>query len=255
MAGKSSHGTFRNRYREGSLGIPSFRIMVAIIGLVVLLSLIAMALVLRGLREELVILRGMVEGAKYPVVVPARGEIIGLKERLGVLEGTMREEELTESVPSEKEIQFRNAALRTLAKLLHQHEAESSEIAELIGDFPEVERKKLVEYLVSETPEVPSQGAGILEAELKKPPSPIVESDSIPIQAHGSEPVSEEFSVHEFGPSIPVKMREHAVQPGETLSGIARYYSVPVPKIMKLNEIDNPDRIRVGRVLAIPVAE
>ena len=127
--------------------------------------------------------------------------------------------------------------------------------AELIGDFPEVERKKLVEYLVSETPEVPSQGAGILEAELKKAPSPVVESDSIPIQAHGSEPVSEEFSVNEFGPSIPVKMREHAVQPGETLSGIARYYSVPVPKIMKLNEIDNPDRIRVGRVLAIPVAE
>ncbi|MEC9056073.1 MAG: LysM domain-containing protein, partial [Verrucomicrobiota bacterium] len=226
--------------------------MVAIIGLVALLSLIAMALVLRGLREEVIVLRAMVEGAKQSVVVPARGEIIGLKERLEVLEGTMREEEFTESVPSEKEIQFRNAALRTLAKLLHQHEAGPSEIAELIGDFPEAEREKLVEYLVSEMPEAPSQGAGIAEAELKKAPAPVVELDSIPIQAHGSEPVSEVFSASESGPSIPVKMREHAVQPGETLSGIARYYSVPVPKIMKLNEIDNPDRIRVGRVLEIP---
>ena len=256
MAGKSSHGTFRNRYREGSLGGPSFRIMVAIIGLVVLLSLIVMALVLRGLREEIVVLRAMVEGAKQSVVVPERGRLIGLEERLEALEGAVREAELTgDPEPSKKEIQFRNAALRTLAKLLHRYEAGSSEIAELVGDFPEAEREKLIGYLASETPEVPIQDAGIAEEELKKAPSPVVESDYIPIQAHGSEPVSEESPYSSPGPPNLLKTRSHTVQPGETLSGIAGFYGMTVEKIMEANGIDNPDRIRVGRVLEIPFTE
>ena len=230
--------------------------MVAIIGLVVLLSLIVMALVLRGLREEIVVLRAMVEGARQSVVVPERGGLIGLEERLEALEGAVREAELTgEPEPSKKDTKFRNAALRTLAKLLHRYEAGSSEITELVGDFPAAEREKLIGYLASETPEVPVRDAGIAEEELKKAPSPVVESDSIPIQAHGSEPVSEESPYSSPGPPNLLKTRSHTVQPGETLSWIAGFYGMTVSKIMEANGIDNPDRIRVGRVLEIPFTE
>lgn len=256
MAGKSSHGTFRKRDKEGSLGGSSFRIMVSIIGLVVLVSLIAMALVLRELREEHVILRKMAAGHQHPEVAQERGEEIGLEERLEALEEMKREQgSLAGPTPSEEEFRFREAAIRALAKLLHQYEAGSPEIAELIGAFPEAERKKLIEYLESEAPEVPGADTGFAEEELKEVPSPVAESDSVPIRAHGSGPVLEEFSDPVSGSPVPAEIREHAVQPGETLSGIARFHEVPVSKIMELNEIGNPNRIRVGRVLKIPVVE
>lgn len=50
----------------------------------------------------------------------------------------------------------------------------------------------------------------------------------------------------------PQRGRYHEVQPGETLSEIAHAYNVRVPAIVRANELDNPDRLRVGQRLFIP---
>jgi LysM repeat protein len=44
----------------------------------------------------------------------------------------------------------------------------------------------------------------------------------------------------------------HIVRPGETLAQIAQLYGVPMPDIMNLNSITNPDHVEVGQQLVIP---
>lgn len=50
------------------------------------------------------------------------------------------------------------------------------------------------------------------------------------------------------------QQRTHVVQPGQTLSGIARLYGVTTAQIASLNGIVNPDLIYIGQVLVIPGA-
>lgn len=52
--------------------------------------------------------------------------------------------------------------------------------------------------------------------------------------------------------SSSVGQRIHVVQPGETLSEIARVYSVTWQEIARANGLDNPNAIRVGQALVIP---
>lgn len=46
----------------------------------------------------------------------------------------------------------------------------------------------------------------------------------------------------------------HAVQPGETLAGIAAAYGVSLAELIAVNHIQDPNLIRVGQVLVIPGA-
>ena len=46
--------------------------------------------------------------------------------------------------------------------------------------------------------------------------------------------------------------RTHEVASGETLTEIARQYGVDVDELQRVNDIDDPDRIRVGQDLRIP---
>lgn len=52
--------------------------------------------------------------------------------------------------------------------------------------------------------------------------------------------------------SLPVTIT-HKVQPGETLSGIAERYGIPVERIMEANGIQDPSLIREGQELVIPL--
>ena len=45
----------------------------------------------------------------------------------------------------------------------------------------------------------------------------------------------------------------HQVQAGETLSEIAKQYGTTVRELQQLNDLANPNRVRVGRALVVPV--
>jgi hypothetical protein len=45
----------------------------------------------------------------------------------------------------------------------------------------------------------------------------------------------------------------HEVEPGETLSHLALRYGVTVETIAQRNELEDPDRVGVGALLAIPL--
>jgi peptidoglycan lytic transglycosylase D len=51
-----------------------------------------------------------------------------------------------------------------------------------------------------------------------------------------------------------ILFRYHEVEAGETLSHIARRYDVPIAAIVDSNGLANPDAIRIGQSLAIPVS-
>ena len=55
-------------------------------------------------------------------------------------------------------------------------------------------------------------------------------------------------------PRNPASTSTHVVQKGESLSAIARRYSVSVSAISRLNGISNPNNIRVGQKLKVPGA-
>jgi LysM repeat protein len=58
----------------------------------------------------------------------------------------------------------------------------------------------------------------------------------------------------EPSPSVPSTPRTHVVQPGETLSGIARTYGTTVDAIVEANDLGSADAIiREGQELLIPV--
>ena len=48
-------------------------------------------------------------------------------------------------------------------------------------------------------------------------------------------------------------LARHQVQPGETLSAIAKRYGTTVAELQRLNDLANPNRVREGRALAVPV--
>lgn len=50
-------------------------------------------------------------------------------------------------------------------------------------------------------------------------------------------------------------MREHVIQPGETMWRIARRYGLTVDDLARHNGIDDPTRVRAGRVLEVPAPE
>ena len=44
----------------------------------------------------------------------------------------------------------------------------------------------------------------------------------------------------------------HILQKGETLYGVSRQYNVPAEALMRVNNIDNPDKVKAGQKIRIP---
>lgn len=55
-------------------------------------------------------------------------------------------------------------------------------------------------------------------------------------------------------PNPAAAARTHTVAVGDTLSSIATRYSTSVPAVVQLNQIDDPNNVRIGRRLRIPGA-
>ena len=257
MNGKSSHGTFRKRSSGGLQWLVSFRFMVSVFGAVILFSLIALAMVLKKMRNENMVLRGMVLGEQRNFVQAIEEKLSSLEGRAGSLEARAIEAEAgAADTPPEGVARVPVQTLRSLIRLLGQHGAESSEIDVLMRQLPEGERNALSEEL--KAAESGSGHAGHQQPEEDSLPSVVPDSDtnsgSEPAEAHGSEPIPEgEVGVELFEEEpMPPEFVEYKVQIGDTLSAIALLHRAPVAAILELNQIDDPNQIRVGSVLRIP---
>ncbi len=56
-------------------------------------------------------------------------------------------------------------------------------------------------------------------------------------------------------PAATVALQRYQVQAGDTLAAIAAVYGITVEEILAVNEIDNPNVLRVGQVLTIPLPD
>lgn len=225
----------------------------ALFGLVVLISLIAVAFVLRKLRDEHMNLRAEVVSELNSTVHPEESSLTGLQAQLGALERRLKEEEDAKGAPLSDE-QY-HVILRALATLLHQHEAGSSEISALLEKFPEAERQKFMAELEAADTEAGHAGLWRRIDEIEVPetiPEPAPESApepaTEPAPAHGSEflPLPGE-GAQDF--------KDYTVEPADTLSELSRIYKVSLSSLIRANDIANPDLILIGQVLKIPVSE
>jgi LysM repeat protein len=58
-------------------------------------------------------------------------------------------------------------------------------------------------------------------------------------------------SSSELSKSAAPRKTYHTVRSGETLSAIARKYKTTVAKIIKLNNLKNPDRLSIGQKIRV----
>lgn len=122
--------------------------MVSVFGAVILLSLIALAMVLKKIRNENMVLRGMVLGEQRNFVQAIEEKLSSLDGRAGSLEAKAIEAEAgAADTPPEGVARVPAETLRSLIRLLGQHGAESSEIDVLMQQLPEGERNALSEEL------------------------------------------------------------------------------------------------------------
>ncbi|MDP7308959.1 MAG: hypothetical protein QF405_15060, partial [Roseibacillus sp.] len=127
--------------------------LATLIGLVVLISLIAVAFALRKLRDEHMNLRAVVVNDLDSTGQSEESQLATLLARLGALEKKLNQEGDTngETLSTGNDSQYQ-LILRSFATLLQEHEVESSEIFALIEGLPEAERQKLMAELQAADP-------------------------------------------------------------------------------------------------------
>ena len=253
MTGQSNHGTFRKNGSGRLQWLFSFRFGVSVFGCVILFSLIILAMVLQRLRDENADLHRV-------VLVEHRNSLHAINQRMRVLEE--RSESLkTRVIESETRAantssgegeQITGETPSSRSQLPNQGDAEITGVDLLAQQIPEEEGS---EPTVAE----PEDGLGGLERAPGNSVSPASsdlkeEPDSVPMEAHGSDPADEIGAVQESVKESPKPpdFLGYTVQPGDTLSAIARSHGVPLAVILEMNSIDNPNQIRVGSVLQIP---
>jgi LysM repeat protein len=275
MAGQS-HGTFRNpRREEESSSGTGFRMMMGMVGFVILIALITIAMALRKLRTEHFGLRDAVVGGAGRAVQIDDETIQSLRAEVEALS------EKLESANSAEAAMDRLIIKEALAKLLHQHEAGSTEISDLIGGLTDQERLTFmtefgtadpsaghagireqiaavhegnghgteVEPTPPPTPELPSTPEPTLTPEPPPTPEPTLTPEPPPTP---EPPLTPEPTLTPEPPPLPADFTEYTVKSGDILSRIARNHGVTLDSIQKANGVINPDKIKVGDVLKIP---
>ncbi|MFP6885243.1 MAG: hypothetical protein VCA40_12480, partial [Roseibacillus sp.] len=169
---------FRNTPKEKRSVAGGFRVLATLIGLVVLMSLIAVAFALRKLRDEHMNLRAVVVRGLDSTVQAEESRLAVLQARLAALENQLNQEgDANGGALSTGDDAQHRFILRALATLLQQHGVESSEVSALIEGLPEAERQKFLVALQVEDPEVVHAGlhSRIGEIQRPKPPEPAPE--------------------------------------------------------------------------------
>ncbi|MFP6877099.1 MAG: LysM domain-containing protein [Roseibacillus sp.] len=242
--------------------------MTGLVGFVILMALIATATVLLKVRNDLFALKAVVAGR-------ASGAAKADDEQMGALRAEMAAftDKLEESTRGEAASEDRFVIKQALAKLLHQHEAGSTEVSDLIGGLTGEQRLAFMSELGAADP---TAGHGALRKEIAsihkegsngngenpEPPTPTPTPPNptptppnptptpTPPNPTPTPPEPEPLP----GPApAPANFKEYTVVSGDMMSRIARKHGVTPEAIAKANGIPDPNKIGVGDVLKIPL--
>jgi len=190
---------FRNAPKVKPSVTGGFRVLATLIGLVVLMSLIAVAFALRKLRDEHMNLRAVVVSGLDSTVQAEESRLAALQARLGALENQLSEQE-------------------------------SSELAALVEGLPEAERQKFLTALPVEGPETRHAGLhGRISGTQQPPP---VDPAPEPAPESGSQDDFREYIVQP-GDTISEIGRFHKV----TVAAIIRASGITNPDRILVGEV------------------
>jgi nucleoid-associated protein YgaU len=201
-----------------------FRLVAGVMGVVVLLAVGWIAMSLEDLKDEL---RSLEEEESEEIAVLSAG-LAALKQETG------------EEIHSVK---------GTLSGIWHQHKPAELEFMGFLASRNVEEREALLAALEAlDGRSRSSTGEEGLSGEFVPAPTPEPAPAPEPVSAPEREPESKGAT---DGPAK--KFKEHRIQPGDSLSRIAKEYKVSTQDLARANGITNPNRIREGQVIKIPV--
>ncbi|MEN9216496.1 MAG: peptidoglycan DD-metalloendopeptidase family protein [Gloeomargarita sp. HHBFW_bins_162] len=161
-----------------------------------------------------------------------------------------RQEAVLAAVPDALVVEHRVRAGETLWQLSHLYQVTVEAIAQLNGLRPDqVLAVGQVLKIPPRSQEVAPNRVENLLARVRQqalaregrlPANVAAMMDSPSLVEHGAQEVS------------PKKMSHYRVQPGDTLSTIARRFRVPLAELVRLNRLSNPDLLFVGQTLRLP---
>ncbi|MEE2735178.1 MAG: LysM peptidoglycan-binding domain-containing protein [Verrucomicrobiota bacterium] len=193
-----------------------FRLVAGVMGVAVLLAVGWIAMSLEHLKDEL---RSLEEDESEEIAVLSAG-LTALRQETG---------EKFHSVKG------------TLSGIWHQHKPAELEFMGFLASRNAEEREALLAALDGSRP---STGEGVLSGE----PAPVPAPEPAPVPEPPHEPTPEPEPDRSSA-----KFKEYRIQPGNSLSRIAQEYKVSAQALARANGITNPNRIRVGQVIKIPV--
>ena len=194
-----------------------FRLVAGVMGVAVLLAVGWIAMSLEHLKDEL---RSLEEDESEEIAVLSAG-LTALRQETG---------EKFHSVKG------------TLSGIWHQHKPAELEFMGFLASRNAEEREALLAALEALDGSRPSTGEGVLSGE----PAPVPALEPAPVPAPEPAPVPEPDRSS-------AKFKEYRIQPGNSLSRIAQEYKLSAQALARANGITNPNRIRVGQVIKIPV--
>ena len=229
----------------------TFRVVIGMIGFVALIAVGWIAMSLHELKDDL---RSLQKDETRQVVI-LDAEIEALKKEAG------------EEFQSLKE---------ALSRIWHQHKPAELEIMGFLASLDPEQRKSLLAALESlngeeepgftgsaseptAEPALVSPSKPVLVSPVRPPPEPPAESPEPPVES--PEPPAESPEPPAESPEPPaessaegsIRFKEYRIQPGDSLSRIAQKHKVSAEALARANEITDPNRIRVGQVLRIPL--
>lgn len=163
-----------------------------------------------------------------------------------------RQEGVVAAVPDALVVEHRVRAGETLWQLSHLYQVTVEAIAQLNGLHPDqVLAVGQVLKIPPRSQEVTPNRVESLLARVRQqaliregrlPANPAALMDNPSLVEHGSQEVS------------PKALRQYRVQPGDTLTSIARRLQVSLDELVRLNRLTNPDLLYVGQTLRLPGA-
>jgi LysM repeat protein len=103
---------------------------------------------------------------------------------------------------------------------------------------------------------IPADQAVAVRQDLEKAPRAVAESSHPEGRSHGTEDGGKTLASTGSATSDAVEgLEPYVIGPGETLSEIASQFGLSTTKLIDLNDIQNPKRVRAGQKILVPKAK